>query len=1079
MLRPGPLGLGPVRSAIGLLTVGALGVFGLSVARPARAAGDYLTDPAAIVDPIIGTSGTGDTYPGADVPFGMVQWSPDTPSRPFGGGYEYDDKSVTGFSLTHVSGPGCGAAGDIPVLPTTGPITGSPNDATLPLDHAAEHATAGAYSLAAGGITTELTTTTRSGMSRFTFPTGTESNLLFKLSGSANGASSTHFQVVSPTEVSGWVTSGHFCGADNEYNVYFDMTFDTPFTASGTFEKDAVLRPGAKSQDLDLSPATTAGTQPGSLRSSAARPPVSGAAGAYLTFDTSTNTTVQAKVGVSYVSTANARVNRIAENPGWDFDKTSAAARAAWNAMLTKIEIAGGTASERKVFETALYHSLLHPNVYSDANGQYLGFDGQVHTTPAGRVEYANISGWDTYRSQVQLAAMVAPAQTSDLVRSMLDQYDQTGQLPKWELNNGETYVMVGDPAAAIIADAYAFGARDFDTGLALQAMQLMANKPNPVRPGLNYYLEKGFLPVDGSYGCCNFYGEVSTQQEYNTADYAISSFARALGDTATANTFAQRANNWQNVFNPATGYLQAKEASGRFVTGFSPGTDQGFVEGNSAQYTPMAPHDIAGLAAASGGNSAWVSRLDALTSEIGNPGPLNADLRNEPSLAIPWEYDYVGAPYKTQSAVRKIQQQLFTATPTGIPGNDDLGTMSAWYVFSALGFYPETPGTSVLALGSAVFPEAKVHLPSGKALTITAPDASAARPYISALTVNGSTWTHAYLPSDLVTRGGTVEETLSSTPDKSFGTAATDAPPSDTTGLATALGYTSSSQVLIQPGGTGSITLGARNLQGQGQDVSWSISSGDGLTLTPSSGTLMLPAHGAGTRSVSVKAPATEGRHLVTITYRSGTGAVMPATTIEVDVAKAGALWPFFNNIGIASDGDRGTADYDGYGWAYSSQQLAAAGVTPGRTLRVNGINFTIPSAGRGKPDNLETRGQTVPVSGAKVSKLGFLGSATNVLPGTSINPTVHFSDGTTQIVRVSLSDWTLGAGSASGPSYGNRIAAATSYRNDARGGSERVRTYLFEADVALSGGRTITSVTLPAPPGNGRFHVFAIGTA
>ena len=467
--------------------------------------------------------------------------------------------------------------------------------------------------------------------------------------------------------------------------------------------------------------------------------------------------------------------------------------------------------------------------------------------------------------------------------------------------------------------------------------------------------------------------------------------------------------------------------------------------------------------------------------------GPLlNADLRNEPSLVIPWEYDYVGAPHKTQSVIRKTQQQLFTATPTGIPGNDDLGTMSAWYVFSALGFYPVTPGTRDLALGSAVFPQAKVHLPAGKTLTITAPQASTAHPYISSMTVNGATWTHAYLPSELVTEGGTVEQALSPTANTSFGTAAEDAPPSDTTGLAAALGFTTSSQILIQPGGTGSLTLGARNLLGQAQDVSWSITSTGGLTVTPSSGTLLLAAHGDGTRqvsvkapAVSVKAPATEGRQLVTITYRSGTGAAMPTVTSAIDVAKPGALWPFFNNAGIASDGVTGSADFDGYGWAYSSQQLAAVGVTPGGTLAVNGIRFTMSSTELGAFDNIEARGQSIPISATHVSKIGFLGSASNVLPGASIQPTVHFSDGSTQTVTVSLSDWTLGAGSATGPAYGNRIVAKTPYRIGADGRSEQVTTYLFEADVALSGGRTVTSVTLPALTGNGRFHVFAIGTA
>ncbi len=1084
------------------VAIGALLLAGVVVAAPARAAVAYLADPAASVNPIIGTSGAVDDFPGADVPFGMVQWSPDTPSRPSGGGYEYNDKTVTGFSLTHISGPGCGAAGDIPILPTTGGIGAAPSDATLPLDHAAEHAAAGNYRLAAGGITTNLTTTTRSGMAQFSFPAGAPANLLFKLSGSANGTSSTHFQVVNDREVSGWVTSGHFCGADDVYNVYFDMTFDAPFTSNGTWQDDTTINRGATTQNRSASTKPTGGAkstapmQPKSsngivrarphihnaagTRAPKAEPPVSGAAGAYLTFDTAQHPTLQAKVGLSYVSTANAKANRVAENPGWNFDKVVTAAHTAWNRLLNKIQIGGGPAQQQQVFETAMYHALLHPNVYSDANGQYLGFDGQVHSAPAGRTEYANYSGWDIYRSQVQLAAMVAPAETSDSIRSMLDQYDQTGQLPKWELNNGESYVMVGDPADPIIADAYAFGARNFDKAHALQAMLMEANQPNNIRPGLDYYETKGYLPLDGQYGCCNFYGPVSTQQEYNTADHAISSFAAALGDTETANTFAQRANNWQNVFNPASGYLQARYADGRFATGFTPSTSTGFVEGTSAQYTPMEPFDIAGLAAADGGRANWIAKLDALTAKIKNPGPLNADFGNEPSVEIPWEYDYVGAPYKTQAVVRSIQQQIFTATPAGIAGNDDLGAMSSWYVFSALGFYPETPGTADLALGSAVFPKAAVHLPSGNTLTISAPAASATNPYITSMTVDGASWAHAYLPPSVVTKGVAITENLSSAPNTDWATAAKDAPPSDTRGLASALGFVGGNgSAVIAPGATGTLTVGARNLQSTAQNVTWSITATAGLAVSPNGGTLRLAPSGDATHDVTITAPASEGRYTVTINYRSGTGAAMPSVATEVDVAGPGELWPYYNNAGIASDGAAGVSNFDGDGWAYSAQQLAAAGFAPGSTNTVHGIAFTMPDTSPGDLDNIETGGQTVPVAATSVARIGFIGSATNASPGSAIDVTVHFSDRTTQSVHVGLTDWTLGGGAQPTPSYGNTIAATTDYRDTSGGGRQQIKTYLFEADAPLSGNKTVTGVTVPAAANDGQFHVFAIGTA
>ncbi|MBE7188523.1 glycoside hydrolase family 92 protein, partial [Jatrophihabitans endophyticus] len=552
--------------------------------------------------------------------------------------------------------------------------------------------------------------------------------------------------------------------------------------------------------------------------------------------------------------------------------------------------IGGGTRTQQTIFETALYHSLLHPNVFSDSNGQYRGFDGRVHRAPRGRAEYANYSGWDTYRSQVQLEALVAPHQTSDMVRSMLDDYAQTGQLPKWNFDGSETYVMVGDPADSIIADAYAFGARHFDTGEALTAMQAEANQPNDVRPGQAYDENDGYLPSDGGYGCCNFYGPVSTQLEYDTADHAIAAFAADLGRKGISSSFARRASNWQNVFDPASGYLEPKNADGRFASHVGPSSTAGFVEGTSAQYTPMVPFDVAGLAAAAGGDAAWVARLDSLTSHIRHPGPRQSDFGNEPSLEVPWEYDYVGAPYRAQRVVRRIERELYLPKPAGIAGNDDLGEMSSWYVFAALGFYPETPGTADLALGSALFPRAALHLPSGRTLTVDAPKAAIGSPYVHAMTVDGRTWRHAYLPASLVSSGGTVDETLSATPDPGFGATAADAPPSDGRGSASALGYTDKHVVTAAPGQTVTFAVGARNLQPAAQDVSWSASSDADLGLVPQSGTLALPAGGRRSATVSVTAPSTVGSHLVTVDLSpSAAGATPPPVVIEVDVVASG----------------------------------------------------------------------------------------------------------------------------------------------------------------------------------------------
>ena len=728
---------------------------------PARPA--LVADPASIVNPFIGTSNSADDFPGADVPFGMVQWSPDTPSRPDGGGYEYNDSSITGFSLTHLSGPGCGAMGDVPFLPTTGGVDGS---ATAAFSHANEQADAGYYKVKLNsGITTELTTTTRSGMGRFTFPATTQANLLVKLAGSQNTVSNTTVNVVSNTEITGSVTTGHFCGASATYTVYFAAKFDQPFTTSGTFSA------------LNSGPVPTA-TRPGApARPQTASPRLTGPSGEYLTFDTTNNQVVQAKVGVSYVSTANAQANRDTENPQWNFDSVHQAAHNAWNSMLGKIAIAGGTSAQQQTFYTALYHALLHPNTFSDANGQYLGFDNKVHTVASGHAQYANFSGWDIYRTQAQLSAMLAPAQVSDIAQSMVNDYSQTGMLPKWALNNGETYVMVGDPGTSILADYYAFGARGFDTATALTAMVHEATTQNNIRPGQNYLVSPGFLPADGQWNCCNFYGPVSTQLEYDTADFALSEFAGALGDTADQTRFADRAQDWSALFNPASGFMQPKQADGSWTGGFDPTSGTDFVEGTSWQYTGMVPFNVHGLATAFGGNTAMRNYLDSVLSGFHGAGGSTADLGNEPSLELPWEYDYLGVPYQTQKVVRTVQDQIWTDKPNGLAGNDDLGTMSAWYVWSALGMYPMTPGTSDLVLGSPMFTQAVITLPGGNTLTINAPQAADNAPYVQSLALNGSAWNNAYLPASTVNTGGTLDYTLGTSANTSWGSST--APPS------------------------------------------------------------------------------------------------------------------------------------------------------------------------------------------------------------------------------------------------------------------------------------------------------------
>jgi predicted alpha-1,2-mannosidase len=812
-------------------------------------------NPASLVNPFIGTGDRGNSFPGADLPFGMVQWSPDTALRPDGGGYDYGSRSIIGYSLTHLSGTGCPAEGDVPVLPTVGAIGSNPMATTEPLHHNDESASPGYYQLDAGRIDTQLTATMRSGMALFTFPSSTPvGNLLFKLSDSEASVTSSQFHVVNDTEVDGQVTTGFFCGASNTYTLYFDMVFNHPFSTSGSWSV--------------------------------------GGNGAYVSFDTTADPTITAKVGVSYVSDANAVLNRATEDPGWDFNTVKNAALRSWQTMLGKVAVGGGTATQQTVFYTALYHSLLDPSVYSDVNGQYLGMDGQVHTVVAPQTaQYANYSGWDIYRSEIQLLSLLAPQQTSDIVTSMLNDFAQSGQLPKWDEDDTETYIMVGDPADNIIADAYAFGATNFDASQALSDMETEAEVPGNIRPGLSYYESDGYLPVDGTYGCCNFYGPVSTQQEYDIADNSIAELANDLGDRTVAQTFAVRAQNWQNVFNPGTGFMQPKASAGMFALGFSPSSENGFVEADSYIYTALVPFDVAGLVAAEGGDAAWVDFLNGLTSNVVNEGPTEIQMGNEPSFEIPWEYDYAGAPSQTQQVVREIQDELYTDSPTGLAGNDDLGAMSSWYVWSALGAYPETPGSAEVALGSPLFPAITLTLANGRTITETAPAASQNAPYVDGLTLDGSPWQDAYLPSSIFTAGGTLNWTLGSSP-STWASAPADAPPSSTAGLLPALGYLANAkegEIVVNSGGTAKLKIGVQSMSSTSQQIDWTVSaqSGSGIVVAPSTGTMTVPSEVKVTQSVKVEVPSdlADGQYTVTFALTTQTGVSLPALVAVIDV--------------------------------------------------------------------------------------------------------------------------------------------------------------------------------------------------
>ncbi len=724
--------------------------------------------------PDVGAGGN-NTFPGAVAPFGMIQWSPDTEAGQHICGYGVEDNRISDFSVDHISGAGCDYGEDFAMMPILGAAPVSPPDDrrafAQTFSHANEVARPGSYSVTLdNGMKIELTTTTRSGFGRFTFPGDQPATLMINAASDINGSAASGINVNPAThEIIGMSIGGHFCRSIESRAIYFYAVFNCPFKSWSTWS------------DRSFSPGATNGSGI--------------ASGAYLTFDTSKSRIVLAKVGFSYVSPANARANVETESPlsafsSPDFDQAVTASGDVWNAWLNKISVSGGTPDEKTTLYSMLYHALLGPEVVSDANGQYLGYDGQVHTLESGHAQYGIFSGWDIYRSEAQLLGMIAPKQASDMAQSLLLDYQQGGAFPRWGVMTEDSGVMMGDPAAPIIADFYAFGATNFDAqatlkGLVRAATDSSVHAPRTYtneRDALDDYRKLGYVPEHQQGG----YGNVSMTLEYASADFALSQFAAALGDSADSALLLNQAQNWKNHFNPASGYLEMRRRDGTWPPGFQNnvgGYDNNlaYVEGTGGQYLWMVPFNLKGLATLMGGPDAAAKRLDAFFTKLnvaGGPDGWMAWLGNEPGLNTPWIYDFLGQPYKTQNIVRRAMNELYSPGDAAYPGNDDVGEMSSWWIFGALGMYPELPGSDVLVLGSPLFPKAVLHLPNGD-VTITANGAAKDAPYVQHLTVNGQVSTKPWIRYSDISHGGTLMYDLSTTASTNWGSNLSDAPPS------------------------------------------------------------------------------------------------------------------------------------------------------------------------------------------------------------------------------------------------------------------------------------------------------------
>ncbi|MER5427943.1 GH92 family glycosyl hydrolase [Streptomyces sp. NPDC002588] len=759
--------------------VAAVALLGAALAAPtahaAASQDDRLTD---LVNPFIGTENEGNTYPGAAIPFGMVQLSPDTGHNT---GYDYSQNHIRGFSLVHLSGVGCGLGGDLPVLPTVGDVTET-DDAKYQAEfsHDTETASPGYYKVGlTSGIGAELTTTARTGVQRYTFPATDKANVLLNAAQSLHRTVSSKVEVLDNRTVRTEITGSGFCQDTKPYTVYTITRFNRPFTAYGTWTGGAVTD-GAKT----------------------------GQGGAYVRFDTTRDRTVEATTALSYVDAHGAAANLRAEG-GRSFQKVRDAAQRAWEDRLDDVRTQGGSDTLRRTFYSALYRSFLAPNIGSDADGRYTGWDQKVHRA-RGFTYYQNWSLWDTYRTQSQLLSLLAPREARDMAISVIHIDEESGWLPKWGYGTVETNIMTGDPVTPFLTNAYQQGLLGGYEERAYRALKKNADGVPPAdspavgREADEEYIAGGFAPyVEGrphaKPGDSDYDHGASATLEYALSDAMLAEMARGLGHGADAARYAARAQNYRKIFDASTGFFRARDASGAFVGPADPAEGVGFHEGTAWQYQWLVPQDLPGMVGLIGGKQASNDRLDSFFAydqllkdpaktarEVWVNGPYayyNADKynpQNEPDLIAPYTYLSTGQPWKTTDVVHAALT-LFTDTPTGMTGNDDLGTMSAWNVLSSIGIFPVQPGYDTWGLSTPVFDRVDLTLdrryyPHGS-LTVTAPGTSDERRYIQSARVDGSPYGRTYLTTSRLRTARSLSFTVGTEP-SDWGTSDQAAPP-------------------------------------------------------------------------------------------------------------------------------------------------------------------------------------------------------------------------------------------------------------------------------------------------------------
>lgn len=729
--------------------------------------------PVQFVKPIIGTQRMGHTYPGATVPFGMVQLSPDTDTIPFSvdgkynpdvykycAGYQYDDKTIVGFSHTHFSGTGHSDLGDFLVMPTTGTLQLNPGTADNPkngfrsaFSHENETAQAGYYKvlLDDNNITAELTATNRVGFHQYTFPKSDQAHIILDLmSGIYNYDEKnvwTFVRVENDSTVTGYRQTN---GWGRTRTLYFAMKFSKAFVQYGSKEFAKMTYRGFWGKfDQRKNFPEIAGKQ---IRM-------------HFDFKTTEFEKIKVKFALSSVSTDGALKNMDAELPGWDFERTKQQAQASWNRELSKIEITGSN-TEKENFYTAMYHAFINPTAYMDVDGAYKGLDQNVHYA-RGFTNYTTFSLWDTYRALHPLFNIIQPKRNADMVRSMLAHYDQSTlhMLPVWSNSANDNWCMSGYHSVSVIADAIIKGnINASEANKALDACIATATRRS--YDGIGLYMDKGYIPIDK-----NGVG-VSTTLEYAYDDWCIAQLAKKLGRMSVYNDFIKRSENYKNVYDASVGFMRPRLADGSFKKDFDPlKTDgQGFIEGNAWNFGLFVPHDPTALIRMQGGNDAFTKHLDSLftmhlpdaffaeTEDITRDGIIGGYVHgNEPAHHVAYLYNWAGASWKTQERIRMILKMQYKSAPDGLGGNDDAGQMSAWYIFSSLGFYPVAPGSTDYAIGSPAVDGAVLKLENGKKFVIDVRDQSDSNVYIQKILLNGRPLNGFLLRHADIMKGGTL----------------------------------------------------------------------------------------------------------------------------------------------------------------------------------------------------------------------------------------------------------------------------------------------------------------------------------